>query len=57
MRKSTVLCAAILAAATYANVIDDSGKALKSGTLPTLAAKPADLLKVTSWVSKNCPRK
>jgi len=45
------------AAATYANVIDDSGKALKSGTLPTLAAKPADLLKVTGWVSKNCPLK
>ena len=45
------------AAATYANVIDDSGKALKSGTLPTLAAKPADLAKVTGWVSKNCPLK
>ena len=45
------------AAAAYANVIDASGKALKSGTMPTLAAKSADLAKVTVWVSKNCPLK
>ena len=50
--------AAIKAAAvSYANVIDDAGKALKSGTMPTLAAKSADLAKVTVWVSKNCPLK
>jgi hypothetical protein len=45
------------AAVSYASVIDASGKALKSGTMPTLAAKSADLAKVTVWVSKNCPRK
>ena len=45
------------AAISYANVIDDSGKALKAGTMPTLSAKSADLAKVTVWVSKNCPRK
>ena len=44
-------------AVSYANVIDDAGKALKSGTLPILTAKPADLAKVTVWVSKNCPVK
>ena len=44
-------------AASYANVIDASGKALKSGTMPTLAAKSTDLAKVTVWVSKNCPVK
>ena len=42
---------------SYASVIDDSGKALKSGTMPTLSAKSADLAKVTVWVSKNCPVK
>jgi hypothetical protein len=45
------------AAISYASVIDESGKALKSGTLPTLSAKSADLAKVTVWVSKNCPLK
>ena len=44
-------------AVSYANVINDAGKALKSGTMPTLAAKSADLAKVTVWVSKNCPLK
>ena len=43
-----------LEAASYANVIDDAGKALKSGTMPTVAAKSADLAKVTAWVTKNC---
>jgi hypothetical protein len=45
------------AAISYASVIDESGKALKSGTMPTLSAKSADLAKVTVWVSKNCPLK
>src|SRR5450631_294952 len=45
------------AAISYALVIDESGKALKSGTMPTLSAKTADLAKVTVWVSKNCPLK
>jgi hypothetical protein len=45
------------AAAAYANVIDSSGKALKSGTLPTITAKSADLATVTVWVSKNCSLK
>src|SRR5450631_3518273 len=45
------------AAISYANVIDESGEALKSGTMPSLSAKPADLAKVTVWVSKNCPLK
>ena len=44
-------------AISYASVIDESGKALKSGTMPTLSAKSADLAKVTVWVSKNCPLK
>jgi len=44
-------------AVSYANVIDDAGTALKSGTMPTLAAKSTDLEKVTVWVSKNCPVK
>src|SRR5450631_1507748 len=45
------------AAISYASVIDNSGKALKSGTMPTLSVKSADLAKVTVWVSKNCPLK
>jgi hypothetical protein len=51
--------AAIKSAANdYADVIEQGGKALKSGTLPTAnTAKPADLATVTTWVSKNCPTK
>lgn len=45
------------AAISYANVIDASGVALKSSTLPKSSAKSADLAKVTVWVSKSCPRK
>jgi hypothetical protein len=49
--------AAIKAAAiSYASVIDDSGKALRAGTMPTLTAKPGELAKVTLWVTKNCPK-
>jgi hypothetical protein len=46
------------AALEYANVIDDAGKALKAGTMPTSKpGKPAVLASVTVWVSKNCPKK
>jgi hypothetical protein len=42
----------------YANVIDEAGKALKAGTMPTARpSKPAALATVTVWVSKNCPQK
>jgi hypothetical protein len=43
---------------SYANVIEDAGKALKTGTMPSVTAgKPADLATVTIWVGKNCPKK
>jgi hypothetical protein len=43
---------------SYATMIDEAGKALKAGTMPTGAAsKPADLKAVTAWVTKNCPKK
>jgi hypothetical protein len=46
------------AALTYANVIDEAGKALKAGTMPTSASsKPGELATVTVWVSKHCPAK
>ena len=46
------------AALVYANVIDEAGKALKAGTMPTSnPGKPAVLAAVTVWVSKNCPKK
>jgi hypothetical protein len=45
------------AALTYAGVIDQAGRALKAGTMPTSAVKPAELATVTVWVSKNCPKK
>lgn len=43
------------AAEAYADVIENSGKALKSGTMPTAAGVSSkDLAKVTVWVTKNC---
>jgi len=43
---------------TYAGVIEEAGKALKTGTMPSAAAaKPGDLAAVTIWVGKNCPKK
>lgn len=45
------------AAGSYADVIENSGKALKSGTLPAaMGGTTKDLAKVTIWVSKNCKR-
>jgi uncharacterized protein YceK len=45
------------AAGSYADVIENSGKALKAGTLPTaMGGTTKDLAKVTLWVSKNCKR-
>jgi hypothetical protein len=45
------------AAGAYADVIESSGKALTSGGMPTaITAKPAELAKVTVWVSKNCKK-
>jgi hypothetical protein len=45
------------AANSYADVIESSGKALTSGTMPTaLGASTKDLAKVTVWVSKNCKK-
>jgi hypothetical protein len=45
------------AANSYADVIEEAGKALKAGTMPTTVGKPKDLATVTVWVSKNCPKK
>ena len=46
------------AAGSYADVIDESGKALKSNTMPTsMAGTSKDLATVTVWVSKNCKLK
>ena len=46
------------AAQSYANVIDEAGKALKTGTMPTTkTGNAADLKTVVAWVSKNCPKK
>jgi hypothetical protein len=46
------------AALVYATLIDDAGKALKAGTMPTAKpSNPAVLATVTVWVSKNCPQK
>lgn len=46
------------AAQSYATVIDEAGKALKAGTMPTAKAGNAtNLATVTAWVSKNCPKK
>jgi hypothetical protein len=43
------------AATAYASVIDDSGNALKSGTMPTtMAGTSKDLATVTVWVTANC---
>jgi uncharacterized protein YceK len=43
------------AAEAYADVIENSGKALKTGTMPTAAGVSSkDLAKVTVWVTKNC---
>jgi hypothetical protein len=46
------------AALAYATVIDEAGKSLKTGTMPTSRpSNPAVLATVTVWVSKNCPQK
>jgi hypothetical protein len=43
---------------SYAVMIEEAGKALKAGTMPTGAvSKPADLKAVTAWVTKHCPKK
>lgn len=43
------------AAEAYADVIETSGKALESGTMPTgIAASSKELATVTVWVTKNC---
>ena len=54
------------ATGTYAEMIDNIGKAAKSGTMEQLdlqkqlaagmASKAEDIAKVAIWVSKNCPR-
>jgi hypothetical protein len=45
------------AAYSYATVIEDAGKALKTNTMPAAStAKAATLATVTTWVSKNCKK-